>query len=81
MSLSIIPITINVFYFSKLLAMENAKIPFIGGIISSVIMVVGMIGLGTFYGTTGIAVANVLTYSFFCLFNYVMYNAIIRNKN
>ena len=81
MSLSIIPITINVFYFSKLLAMENAKIPFIGGIISSVIMVVGMIGLGTFYGTTGIAVANVLTYSFFCLFNYVMYNSIIRNKN
>ena len=81
MSLSIIPITINVFYFSKLLAMENAKIPFIGGIISSVIMVVGMIGLGTLYGTIGIAVANVLTYSFFCLFNYVMYNRNIRNKN
>ena len=81
MSLSIIPITINVFYFSKLLAMENAKIPFIGGIISSVVMVSGMIGLGTLYGTMGIAIANVLTYSIFCIFNYVMYNRKIRNKN
>tara|TARA_Y100000310_G_C20703955_1_gene832893 strand:- start:1433 stop:2572 length:1140 start_codon:yes stop_codon:yes gene_type:complete len=81
MSLSVIPITINVFYFAKLLAMENAKIPLIGGIISSVVMVTGMVGLGTLYGTIGIAIANVLTYSIFCLFNYVMYHVTIQNKN
>ena len=81
MSLSIIPISISIFYFSKFLAMENAKIPFIGGIISSIVMVTGMLGLGTLYGTTGIAIANVLTYSIFCLFNYVMYNVTVRNKN
>ena len=81
MSLSVIPITINVFYFSKFLAMENAKIPLIGGIISSIVMITGMIGLGTLYGTTGIAIANVLTYSIFCLFNYVMYQVTVQNKN
>ena len=81
MSLSVIPITISVFYFSKFLAMENAKIPLIGGIISSIVMITGMIGLGTLYGTTGIAIANVLTYSIFCLFNYVMYQVTVQNKN
>lgn len=77
MSLSIIPITINVFYLSKILASENGKILLIGGILASVIMVTGMVGLGTIFGTIGIAITNVLCYSCYCLFNYVMYKRII----
>ena len=73
MSLSIIPITINVFYFSKILSMEKSKILVIGGILASGIMVSGMIGLGTIFGAIGIAITNVLCYSCFCIFNYVMY--------
>ena len=72
MSFSIIPITINTFYFSKFLASENAKIPLFGGIISSIILVTGMIILGSVYGVTGIAITHVLTYSSLCLFSYVM---------
>ena len=72
MSFSIIPITINTFYFSKFLASENAKIPLFGGIISSIILVTGMIILGSVYGVTGIAITHVLTYSSLCLFSYIM---------
>jgi len=72
MSFSIIPITINTFYFSKFLASENAKIPLFGGIISSIILVVGMIVLGSIYGVIGIAITHVLTYSGLCLFSYEM---------
>ena len=72
MSFSIIPITINTFYFSKFLASENAKIPLFGGIISSIILVVGMIVLGSIYGVIGIAITHVLTYSGLCLYSYEM---------
>tara|TARA_Y100000590_G_scaffold454531_1_gene601511 strand:- start:695 stop:1828 length:1134 start_codon:yes stop_codon:yes gene_type:complete len=72
MSLSIIPITINTFYFSKFLGSENAKIPLFGGIISSTVLVTGMIALGNLYGTVGIAVTHVLTYSSLCTFSYFM---------
>ena len=72
MSLSIIPITINTFYFSKFLGSENAKIPLVGGIISSIILIMGMIILGSLYGTTGIAIAHVLTYSSVCMYSYFM---------
>ena len=72
MSLSIIPITINTFYFSKFLGSENGKIPLVGGIISSIIMITGMVGLGSFYGTIGIAVTHVLTYSSLCTYSYIM---------
>lgn len=81
MSLTITPTTITIFYFAKILALEKAKILVIGGIISSGITIVGMIGLGTLYGTIGIAVTYVLTYSIFCIFNYVMYKRIISQHN
>ena len=72
MSLAIIPVTINTFYFAKFLALENAKIPLLGGITASIILVIGMIVLGSIYGTTGIAITYVLTYSSACLVSYVM---------
>ncbi|MBC8298072.1 MAG: oligosaccharide flippase family protein [Pelagibacterales bacterium] len=72
MSLSIIPLTINSFYYSKFLALENAKIPLYGGIVSSVVLVSGMIILGSVYGTIGIAITHVLTYSSLCLVSYIM---------
>ena len=72
MSFSIIPITINYFYLSKFLSSENAVIPLIGGIISSVVLIGGMIGLGSLYGATGIAITHVLTYSTMCTVSYVM---------
>jgi len=73
MSLSIIPTTINLFYYSRFLAAEKGKIPLLGGIISSTVLVVGMILLGSLFGVIGIAVTNVLTYSSACLFSYIMF--------
>ena len=80
MSLSIIPTTINMFYYSRFLAAEKGKIPLYGGIISSTILVVGMIVLGSLYGVTGIAVTNVLTYSSACLFSYIMVKKVFPNE-
>ena len=80
MSLSIIPNTINMFYYSRFLAAEKGKIPLLGGIISSTVLVVGMIILGSLYGVTGIAVTNVLTYSSACLFSYIMVKKVFSNK-
>jgi O-antigen/teichoic acid export membrane protein len=72
MSFSIIPITINTFYLSKFLASEKANIPLIGGVVSSVVLITGMIGLGSLYGVTGIAITHVLTYSVMCVISYIM---------
>ena len=80
MSLSIIPTTINMFYYSRFLAAEKGKIPLFGGIISSTVLVVGMIVLGSLYGVTGIAVTNVLTYSSVCLFSYIMVKKVFSNE-
>ena len=80
MSLSIIPTTINMFYYSRFLAAEKGRIPLYGGIISSTILVVGMIVLGSLYGVTGIAVTNVLTYSSACLFSYIMVKKVFPNE-
>ena len=80
MSLSIIPTTINMFYYSRFLAAEKGKIPLFGGIISSTVLVVGMIVLGSLYGVTGIAVTNVLTYSSVCLFSYIMVKKVFPNN-
>jgi O-antigen/teichoic acid export membrane protein len=72
MSFSIIPITINTFYLSKFLASEKANIPLIGGVVSSVVLITGMIGLGSLYGVIGIAITHVLTYSVMCVISYIM---------
>ena len=72
MSFSIIPITINIFYHAKFLAAENGKIPLIGGIISSSIMMLGIVFLGTIFGVYGIAITHVLTYSILCLYSFIM---------
>lgn len=72
MSFSLIPITINGFYHVKFLANENGRIPLFSGIIGSIIMILGMIILGTYYGVVGIAITHVLTYSSVCSFNYFM---------
>lgn len=79
MSLSIIPTTINMFYYSRFLAAEKGKIPLFGGIISSTVLVVGMILLGSLFGVVGIAVTNVLTYSSACLFSYIMFKRVFTN--
>ena len=72
MSFSVVPITISLFYYAKFLALENGKIPLYGGIISSSIMISGMIFLGTIFEAKGIAITHVISYSSLCLFYYVM---------
>jgi O-antigen/teichoic acid export membrane protein len=72
MSFSVIPIVINNFYYANFLASEKASAPLIGGIISGIVMVVGMISLGSMYGATGIAVTVVLTYSVLLVISYIM---------
>ena len=70
MSFSIIPLTINQFYFGKFMSQENGKIPLIGLIISSMIMLVGMITLGTIFGDIGVAITHVGTFSFLTGYYY-----------
>ena len=81
MSFSVIPITISLFYFAKFLAIENGKIPLYGGIISSSIMVLGMIVLGTIFEAKGIAITHVISYSSLCLFYYIINKKIERRVN
>ena len=78
MSFSIIPITISLFYYAKFLGLENGKIPLYGGIISSSIMISGMIVLGTIFEAKGIAITHVLSYSSLCLFYYLINKKIDR---
>jgi len=72
MSLSVIPITINLFYYAKFLASENGKVPLYAGIISSSIMTVGMLSLGSLFEAKGIAITHVIAYSTVCPFLYYM---------
>ena len=72
MSFAIIPTTINMFYFAKFLALENGKIPLFGGVISSSIMILGIVLLGTIFGVKGVAITHVLTYSILCLYSFIM---------
>jgi O-antigen/teichoic acid export membrane protein len=63
MSLGIIPGTVDIVYTSKLLGSEKSKFVLIAGLISLIIMIVGMIVLGSSFGTTGIAITYVLALS------------------
>ena len=72
MSFSIIPITINLFYFAKFLAVENGKFPLYGGMISSSVMIVGMLILGSMFDAKGIAIAHLISHSSLCLFFYMI---------
>ena len=53
---------------SGFLAKENGKIPLFGGIISSSIMLSGMIILGSIFEETGVAITYVMSFSILCLF-------------
>jgi O-antigen/teichoic acid export membrane protein len=61
MSLSIIAITIDVICTSRLLSKEKSRIVLTGGIIGLLVMVTGILILGSTYGTLGIAIAFVLS--------------------
>jgi O-antigen/teichoic acid export membrane protein len=69
-SFSVIPITINQFYFAGFLSKENGKTPLIGGVISSSIMLSGIIFLGSIFEERGIAITHVLSFSSLSLFYY-----------
>ena len=56
------------FYFAGFLAKENGKIPLFVGIISSSIMLSGMIILGSIFEETGVAITYVMSFSILCLF-------------
>ena len=61
MSLSIIPITINTICTSRLLSKEKSKLVLIGNLISLIIIISGILTLGSMYGTIGIAMSFVLS--------------------
>lgn len=63
MSLGIIPGTVDMIYTSRLLGNEKSRFVLIAGLISLVIMILGMIVLGSSLGTTGIAITYVLALS------------------
>lgn len=71
MSFAVIPITINQFYFAKFLSKEDGKTPLFGGIVSSSIMMTGMIILGTLLQEIGIAITYLISYSGLCLFYFL----------
>ena len=49
---------------------ENGKIPLYGGIISSSVMILGMISLGSLFGAKGIAITHLISYSSLFFFLY-----------
>jgi len=61
MSLSIIPITIITICTSRLLSKEKSKLVLIGNMIGLIIIVLGILILGSMYGTIGIAMSFVLS--------------------
>jgi len=61
MSLSIIPITITTICTSRLLSKEKSKLVLIGNILSIIVTVLGILTLGSMYGTMGIAMSFVLS--------------------
>ena len=61
MSLSIIPITISTICTSRLLSKEKSKLVLIGNLISLIIIISGILTLGSMYGTIGIAISFVLS--------------------
>ena len=61
MSLSIIPITITTICTSRLLSKEKSKLVLIGNLIGLIIIILGILTLGSMYGTIGIAMSFVLS--------------------
>ena len=61
MSLSIIPITISTICTSRLLSKEKSKLVLIGNLIGLIIIILGILTLGSMYGTMGIAMSFVLS--------------------
>ena len=61
MSLSIIPVTITTICTSRLLSKEKSKLVLIGNIIALIIIILGILILGSMYGTMGIAMSFVLS--------------------
>ena len=60
-SVVVIPATIQVFYESKLLALEKGKFPIISKSIGIVALISGFLILGPIYGMIGLAVAFVIS--------------------
>jgi len=61
MSLSIIPITISTICTSRLLSKEKSKLVLVGNILTVIITMLGILTLGSMYGTMGIAMTFVLS--------------------
>ena len=61
MSISIIPITISTICTSRLLSEEKSKLVLIGNLIGLIIIILGILTLGSMYGTMGIAMSFVLS--------------------
>lgn len=60
MSISIIPITISTICTSRLLSKEKSKLVLIGNLIGLIIIILGILTLGSMYGTIGIAMSFTL---------------------
>ena len=61
MSLSIIPVTISTICTSRLLSKEKSKLVLVGNILTVIITMLGILTLGSMYGTMGIAMTFVLS--------------------
>jgi len=61
MSISIIPITIITICTSRLLSKEKSKLVLIGNLIGLTIIILGILTLGSMYGTIGIAMSFTLS--------------------
>ena len=61
MSLSILPITLDTIFSSQILSKEKSKFILLGGIISLFIMIIGILSLGSIFGTIGVAITFVIS--------------------
>lgn len=62
-SLGIIPLSVNLTYFSKLMGMEKNRVILVGSIIYSTVQVIGIIILGKLFSINGVAASLVLASS------------------
>lgn len=60
MSLSMVPSTVAYAYTSKLLGTEKSKIVLIGYIVYLISLIIGIVGLGEYFGINGAAIAIVI---------------------
>ncbi|MGI0060091.1 MAG: polysaccharide biosynthesis C-terminal domain-containing protein, partial [Nitrosotalea sp.] len=80
-SLGIIPLSVNLTYFSKLIGMEKNRIILVGSVIYSAVQVLGIIILGKLFGINGVAASLVLASSTEALYLIIIDRFLLKKES